>query len=170
MMVKWLKWTMLMLWMGLAVGCNTQRRAVRQLAKIQAEHPALFSPDTVVVDSTQWVTVRLMDTLVVDGSEYDTAVVTSLAEILENLTLENDRMKVELRTTASMETGTRTWELLGEVKTDTVARVVERPVRYVVYKTMPAAPCQVVGGLPLWVAVVVGIIGAVLGRVGKGEK
>lgn len=158
------KWCVILLGMALTAGCLTQRRAVRQLANIQAKHPALFSPDTVIVDSTHWVTLHLIDTLVLGGSKYDTAVVTSLVEVLEKLPLENERMKIELRTTANMETNKRTWELSGEVKADTILRVVERPVKYVVYKTMPAAPCQVVGGLPWWVGVIIGVVGVFISK------
>lgn len=139
-----------MLILCLSAGCLTQRQAVRKMGRVQKKFPALFSPDTVTVDSSRTDTVAVLDTLVIDGERIDTAVVTSLFDILDSLTVENSRLKISLRTTANVETETRTWELSGELKMDTIVQVKYVPVRQVVYKTMPAAPCEVVKGAPWW--------------------
>lgn len=142
------------------VGCSGQRRATRQIERIQKKHPALFSRDTVTVDSFAVDTLKILDTLVIDGTSIDTAVVTSLADILDSLTVENSQLKIELKTTANIETNTRTWELTGEVKNDTIIQLREVVRKQIIYKTMPAEPCTVVKGAPWWYYVLFSLGGA----------
>lgn len=134
----------------IVAGCLTQRRSIHQLDKIQRKHPALFSPDTTVVDSSRIDSLLILDSIVVQEESIDTAVVTALADIIETLTIENSRLKVQLITTPSIETDTRTWELSGTCKADTVYQKIKVPVRQVIYQRMPAQPCQVVKGAPWW--------------------
>jgi len=128
----------------------TQRRAVNKMGKIQSKYPALFTRDTVTVDSSRVDSVVILDTIIVPGSRLETSAITALGELLDSLTVENATLKVKLKTTSNKETNTTTWELTGEAKQDTVYRTVKVPVRQVVYKRVPAAPCEVVKGAPWW--------------------
>lgn len=149
-----------------ALGCMTQRRAVSQLGKIQKKHPDLFTRDTVTIDSFIADTIALHDTTIIDNEYIDTAVVTSLTEIIEDLTVENARLKIQLRTTTSIETNTRTWELTGTSKPDTIIKIKEVPIRAVIFKTVPGQPCQVVQGAPWWYYILFALGGALFTYLG----
>lgn len=157
----------ILLMLCVLAGCiSTRRGAIATLGKIEKKHPDLFSRDTVIVDSSRVDTIAIIDETIIEKATIDTAVVMSLSDILDSLTVENSRLRVTLRTTPNIETNTRTWELSGEAKADTILKVIRVPVREVVYKRFPAAPCQVVGW-PWWVAVLIGVIGVVGGRLMK---
>jgi len=146
----------------LALGCNTQRRAINQLERLQDKHPALFSSDTVVVNEIKTDTLTVIEPVFVPEEKIDTAVVTSLTEIIEDLSIENSRLRVQLKTTANIETNSRTWELSGTCKDDTIYQELVRLVNYHHYKVMKPAACEVVKGAPWWYYLISAVLGALL--------
>lgn len=152
----------IILMLVLAGGCLTHRRAIHKLDRIQDKHPALFAPDSVLVDSTRIDTLTMLDSFIINEETLDTAAVTALADIIENLSIENSRLKVELKTTPSIETNTRTWELSGTCKADTVYQEREVIIKQIIYQRSGGHPCEVVKGAPWWYYLLTALVGSAL--------
>lgn len=143
------------------LGCMTQRRATKKMVQIKNRYPELFSADTVHRYRTESDTIKVLDSIVIDRATIDTAIVTTLTEVLEDVTVENARLRVALRSTSNIETNTRTWEITGEAKPDTIYQLREKIIKHTHYKIIkPATPCEVTPGAPWWYYALFAIGGA----------
>lgn len=151
----------ILLMLLLALGCMTQRRAIHKLDRVQKKFPGLLASDTTFIDSVQVDSVMVTDSILLREESIDTAVVTSLADIIEDLTVENSRLKVQLKTTPSTETNSRTWELTGTCKDDTVYLQRVQYLNRHHYRTVTVTK-QVVKGAPWWYYLLSAVVGMAL--------
>ena len=158
-----------------------ERAALRKMERLQQKHPGLFADtSSAMVDSIVHIELdTILDTFIIEGEQLDTSVVTALSGVLENLTLENSLLKVELRSKGNIETNTRTWTLSGEVKTDTVIHVRIVTNKQILVKQKRPPPCEVVSrdGAPWWYwllsvlgTLVVGFLGKRYGEQSAAKK
>lgn len=146
----------------LALGCNSQRRAITKIERLQKKHPELFTRDSLNV-TTDTVYRELIRRVFVNGEEIDTTFVTVLSSLIDTFEVEKGRLKAKVRILESREMNTRTVEVYIRSRPDTIRDTIRVP-EVLIRETPVPTPCEVVkpGGWPWWWMIVSALIAGVL--------